>query len=163
MRGAQLSLSLPGTGLAVESRALMKRLRADAKAIGLPFGLVPRTLRAERDDAAHYGICDSEGHILIRLRHARTGRVLRYSSLVNTLCHELAHLAHLNHGDGFKALFFRVLDFARREGLYRPATNALSPGCGLAAPRAHRAPLPPRREQLLLAMGIPGRLAPPQR
>jgi hypothetical protein len=39
---------------------------------------------------------------------------------VNTLCHELAHLRHFNHGPRFKAFYFRLLDFARAEGIYRP-------------------------------------------
>ena len=69
---------------------------------------------------SRYGICYSDGQIRIRLRHATTGRSLKYSSLVNTLCHELAHLRHFNHGDRFKAFYFQLLEYARAEGIYRP-------------------------------------------
>ena len=67
-----------------------------------------------------YGACTVEGKIALRLRHARTGETLKYSSLVNTLCHELAHLRHFNHGPRFKSLYLKILEFARHSGIYRP-------------------------------------------
>ena len=158
MRDRQLSLALPGTGLRAESRELLRRLRDDARVIGAPFGLVPTTLAAEKDSATHYGICYADGRILVRLRHARTGRTLRYSSLVNTLCHELAHLEHLNHGEGFQALLARVLEHARAIGLYRPRSIVPLAGCGVVTPRARSEPIVAGGAQLLLAMPIPGRI-----
>ncbi len=67
-----------------------------------------------------YGVCFSDGAIRIRLHHVTTGRPLKYSSLVNTLCHELAHLRHFNHGPRFKTLYLRILEYARAQGIYRP-------------------------------------------
>jgi hypothetical protein len=58
--------------------------------------------------------------IKIRLWHVTTGRPLKYSSLVNTLCHELAHLRHFNHGLSFRAFYREILEFAREQGIYRP-------------------------------------------
>ena len=66
------------------------------------------------------GVCYSDGTIRIRLFHARTGRPLVYSSLVDTLCHELAHLRHFNHGRRFQALYRRILEHARRAQIYQP-------------------------------------------
>lgn len=66
------------------------------------------------------GVCYSDGTIRIRLFHARTGRPLVYSSLVDTLCHELAHLRHFNHGRRFQALYRRILEHARRARIYQP-------------------------------------------
>jgi hypothetical protein len=65
--------------------------------------------------------------IRIRLRHARTGRLLKESSLVDTLCHELAHLRHLDHRAGFKRLYSRILDRARALGYYRPGRAQRKP------------------------------------
>ena len=110
------------------ARSLMAQLQRDAERIAAHFGLRYRSLRAERIGTnAHYGICYSDGSIRIRLRHASTGRPLKYSSLVNTLCHELAHLRHFNHGPRFKAFYFRLLDFARAEGIYRPGPRPARP------------------------------------
>jgi hypothetical protein len=67
-----------------------------------------------------YGICYEDGAIKIRLRHAVTRRPLRYSSLVSTLCHELAHLRHFHHGVRFRAFNMELLEFAREQGIYRP-------------------------------------------
>ncbi len=123
-----------------EARALIERLNRDAERIALRFGLHYRAIESERANVKRrYGVCFADGRIRIRLRHAATGRSLKYSSLVNTLCHELAHLRHFNHGPRFKAFYFRLLDFARAEGIYRPrdaaAALASAPRRELAAPR----------------------------
>ena len=111
-----------------ESRALIERLSRDAERIARRFELRYSTIEAERPNVKQrYGICYSDGVIKIRLRHVATGRPLKYSSLVNTLCHELAHLRHFNHGPRFKAFYFRLLDFARAEGIYRPGTGPTPP------------------------------------
>ena len=105
----------------VTARQIIARLNADAAVLAGRFGLRYASITAERKGVnGHYGICYSDGTIKIRLRHAVTGKPLKYSSLVNTLCHELAHLRHFNHGPRFKAFYFEILDFARDQGIYRP-------------------------------------------
>ena len=100
---------------------LMERLNADAQRIAHRFGLRYREIAAERANVKRrYGVCYADGSIRIRLRHTLTGRSLKYSSLVNTLCHELAHLRHFDHGLRFRAFYGELLDYARREGIYRP-------------------------------------------
>lgn len=102
---------------------LMERLTRDGEQIARHFGLRYKSLEAERANVtSRYGVCYADGAIRIRLRHAVTGRALKYSSLVNTLCHELAHLRHFNHGARFKAFYFELLDFARARGIYRPGS-----------------------------------------
>jgi len=126
-----------------EARALIERLERDAERIASRFGLRYRSIEPERANLrSRYGVCFADGSIRIRLRHASTGRSLKYSSLVNTLCHELAHLRHFNHGPRFKAFYFHLLDWARAEGIYRPGTPA--PGARSApAARAVRPALLP--------------------
>ncbi len=119
----------------------MERLECDAQRIARHFRLRYLSLEAERANVrSRYGICYADGRIKIRLRHAVTGRPLKYSSLVNTLCHELAHLRHFNHGERFKAFYLELLAFARREGIYRPGPR------GGARPR----PVPAGPVQLAL-------------
>jgi len=127
-----------------ERAELMARLNRDARRIATHFGLSYRSLEAERANVKRrYGICYDDGSIRIRLRHATTGQPLKYSSLVNTLCHELAHLRHFNHGPRFKAYYLRLLEWARREAIYRPGhAEAEAAGWVLQTPR-HLAPSPP--------------------
>lgn len=105
-----------------EQGAALRQLRRDARTLASHFELTLRRLDPERPNVKRrYGICYSDGSIRIRLRHATTGRLLKYSSLVDTLCHELAHLRYFDHGPRFKLFYQRILTHARRAGIYRPA------------------------------------------
>ena len=74
-----------------------------------------------------YGICYADGRIRIRLHQLRSSDVLKYSVMVDTLCHELAHLRHFNHGRRFWQFYRRILAYARRQGIYRPGPEPLLP------------------------------------
>lgn len=107
---------------------LLRSLELDALRITRQFGLRYKSIDAERANVtSRYGVCFADGTIRIRLRHAVTGQPLKYSSLVNTLCHELAHLRHFDHGPRFKAFYFELLDFARARGIYRPGRPSADP------------------------------------
>lgn len=111
-----------------EREALLKRLQHDAFRIASHFGLKYRAVAAENPKVkSRYGICFEDGLIKIRLNHAKTGQPLKYSSLIDTLCHELAHLRHFNHGPEFREFFFELLGWARRQGIYRPERRNAGP------------------------------------
>jgi hypothetical protein len=104
-----------------EDRKVMGRLRRWGAELGQRFDLHCTALEAEREDVTDwYGVCYEDGVIRIRLRNVRTGRLLKESSLVDTLCHELAHLRYLDHGLRFRGLYQRILEQARELGIYRP-------------------------------------------
>lgn len=127
-------------------RELVERLNRDATLIAARFSLRYRAVEADRANAtSRYGICYSDGTIRIRLRHATTGRPLKYSSLVNTLCHELAHLRHFNHGPRFKDFYLRILAYARAAGIYQPRRAASPPALAPSAQPAPAQPAPPQR------------------
>lgn len=116
------------------ARALLERLRRDADVICARFGLSYASIDAERANVKRrYGICYSDGTIKIRLRHAANGRPLKYSSLVSTLCHELAHLRHFDHSPRFYDFYHELLAWSRREGIYRPTPRR--PRRDVPAPR----------------------------
>jgi predicted metal-dependent hydrolase len=106
----------------VEQERVLSRLRRDALILAARFALPLRSLDPERPQVRRrYGICYADGRIRIRLRHVRTRELLKYSSLVDTLCHELAHLRHMNHGLRFQAFYRKILYQARELGIYAPA------------------------------------------
>ena len=116
------------------AQELLDRIQRDGALIAARFGLRYRAIEAERPRVKRrYGVCYADGTIRIRLRHAKTGEPLKYSSLVNTLCHELAHLRHFNHGLRFRSFYAQILEFARDRGLYQPRG---------AEPAAARRPVP---------------------
>ena len=125
----------------------MESLNRDAERIAVRFGLRYKSLEAERANVvSRYGVCYSDGAIRIRLRHATSGRPLKYSSLVSTLCHELAHLRHFDHGLRFRAFYQQILEFARSEGIYRPGGERRPEAALRPARRAHAPVSPAPRE-----------------
>ena len=107
-----------------EVRRVLTRLRHDGGALALAYQLPLRSIDAERANVRRrYGICYSDGCIRIRLRNLRTGELLKYSSMIDTLCHELAHLRHFDHSPRFYAFYEKILGYARRNGIYRPRTR----------------------------------------
>jgi predicted metal-dependent hydrolase len=130
---------------------LIARLERDAALIATRFGLRYRVIEAESPRVKRrYGVCFRDGTIRIRLAHVVTGKPLRYSSLVATLCHELAHLRHFNHGVRFRGFNQHLLEWARQAGIYRPhAEPSLRPGTSPPPPplasRPTRLPATPRQ------------------
>jgi hypothetical protein len=120
---------------------LIARLNLDGEQIARHFGLRYKSITAERANVKNrYGSCFEDGAIKIRLRHAVTKKPLKYSSLVNTLCHELAHLRYFHHGERFKVFYWQILEYARQQRIYRPT-----------GPGARPAPQRRQREQPAMA------------
>ena len=118
---------------------LVARLNRDGASIAARFGLRYRAIEAERPRVKRrYGVCYADGTIRIRLAHAASGKPLKYSSLVNTLCHELAHLRHFNHGARFQRFYREILEYARRLRIYRPGSDPRA--LAAAPPRPQSAP-----------------------
>ena len=117
----------------------LERLRRHAVQLAGAFELPLASVDAESPRVRRrYGICYADGRIRIRLHQLRSADLLKYSVMVDTLCHELAHLRHLNHGPRFWRLYRRILAYARRQGIYRPGPegNAVRAAPFATLPRA---------------------------
>ena len=126
-----------------EDAETMALLRTRGAILAAHFGLKYAALEPEADGVVeHYGICYRDGLIRIRLRHASTGRILKESSLADTLCHELAHLKVFDHSLRFRRFYQKILDEARERGWYKPGPEQRGPiqgslfgkGCGTGGP-----------------------------
>jgi predicted metal-dependent hydrolase len=128
------------------------RLRKHAEVLAEAFDLPLGSIDAESERVrSRYGICYADGRIKIRLHRLRDPDLLKYSVMVDTLCHELAHLRHFDHGRRFWRLYRRIREYAQRHGIYRPgpepvapratAFEALPPAITRAAPRRPPGPV----------------------
>ena len=100
---------------------LLARIRRDAKRISKRFKLRYLDVTTEPPDVRdRYGSCDGERVIRIRLHKLKDGRFMKYWNLINTLCHEMAHLRHMDHSKHFKELNQQILAWARTTRIYDP-------------------------------------------
>ena len=132
-----------------QKESILLQLRRDACRVAEHFNLEYRDIQAESSRVKRrYGVCYEDGLIKIRLFHVRTHEPLKYSGLVATLCHELAHLKHFDHGPQFKKFYWRLLNWARRQQIYQPDSPGKGRGGrrpGAGAPQRSRLGGPRRR------------------
>jgi predicted metal-dependent hydrolase len=142
----------------LQDRNVLALLRRHAQRLSTSFDLPLRALHAEGPRVKRrYGVCYADGTIKIRLRSVRNGEVLRESSLVDTLCHELAHLRHFDHGARFERLYRRILEYARRHGIYRPGQPSRWDFAELEAP-AREVSVRPLRPPATARVAVPVQL-----
>ena len=105
----------------MSKRRLLSKIRKQGKRIARRFRLKYIDITTEHPLVrARYGSCDEDKVIRIRLHNLRDGKFLKYRNLVHTLCHELAHLKHMDHGKNFKQLNTKILEWARAQRIYNP-------------------------------------------
>ena len=68
------------------------------------------------DDCAKnsFGHC-SEAGMRIGLKNPRTGRYARWETIINTVCHEMAHIKHLHHKKNWFRLYRRYFRYIMRK------------------------------------------------
>src|SRR5262249_40348926 len=105
----------------MSERDLLAKIKKHGRRIAKRFKLKYLDITTEHPRVrSRFGSCDEDKMIRLRLHNLKTGKFLKYKNLVHTLCHELAHLKHMDHGKDFKRLNEEILLWAREMGIYNP-------------------------------------------
>jgi predicted metal-dependent hydrolase len=105
----------------MSEKRLLSRIRKDGRRIAKRFRLrYLRILQESPRVRARYGSCDEDRVIRLRLYRLKDRKFMRYPILINTLCHELAHLKYMDHSKNFKQLNEIILKWARKRKIYCP-------------------------------------------
>lgn len=71
-------------------------------------------LRGKQSEGTTFGWCNKRGDIRIGLRCLKTGKLLEHGEIIDTVCHELAHLKFLDHKKQWKETYHKYCDYVRR-------------------------------------------------
>ncbi|EKM78723.1 hypothetical protein AGABI1DRAFT_41369 [Agaricus bisporus var. burnettii JB137-S8] len=93
-----------------EARQLLRALAAQVRPIMKAHGFVVNQLVEYQYNSVFAGRCWEAGEAIELVLRSKNGSYWSTSWLMGTLCHELAHIEHGNHGPGFQALWDQLRD-----------------------------------------------------
>ena len=101
--------------------ATLKKIQRDVKPILSEFNLSYRGLKESTAEGS-LGFNRGGGQVIaLNVRQKRFPMKLRkYSAVMATMIHELAHVRHMNHGPKFKMFEAELMVWARKKGIYKP-------------------------------------------
>ena len=103
-----------------EVAGMLATIERDIKPILREFGLSYQTMKESVAEGS-LGFNRGGRTIALNIRQKRDPMKLRkYSAIMSTMIHELAHLRHMNHGPGFKAFEAELKAWARSRNIYQP-------------------------------------------
>jgi hypothetical protein len=99
----------------------MAQIERDVQPIVQHFGLRYNALKESVAEGS-LGFNRGGGSVIpLNLRQKANPMLLRkYSAVMATMIHELAHVRHMNHGSQFQALEIEIMQWARDKGIYKP-------------------------------------------
>lgn len=58
-----------------------------------------------------FGYCSTDGHIRIAIRNPNTGKPVKWETVINTVCHELAHMTYQHHKRSWYILYRKYFNY----------------------------------------------------
>ncbi|KAI0707333.1 WLM domain-containing protein [Earliella scabrosa] len=96
-----------------EARQLLRALAAQVRPIMKAEGFVVNSFEEYEHNQVFAGRNWNNGEVVELVLRGAGGGFLPTSWLLSTLCHELAHIKHMNHGPAFQALWAKLRDDVR--------------------------------------------------
>lgn len=93
----------------------MLRVRRDARKIAARYHLAIGRVRRLPGNADCWGLCAWPSRDIWIAIHDEYGDILPYDLILDTLCHELAHVRHFTHSPDWRRLYLRMLRWARAQ------------------------------------------------
>ncbi|KAI0367791.1 WLM-domain-containing protein [Pilatotrama ljubarskyi] len=91
-----------------EARQLLRALAAQVRPIMKAEGFVVNSFEEYEHNKVFAGRNWNNGEVVELVLRGSNGAFLPTSWLLSTLCHELAHIKHMNHGPAFQALWAKL-------------------------------------------------------
>ncbi|KAI0661757.1 WLM domain-containing protein [Cubamyces menziesii] len=98
---------------AEEARQLLRALAAQVRPIMKAEGFVVNSLEEYEYNRVFLGRNWNNGEVVELVLRDSVGNFLPTPCLLSTLCHELAHIKHMNHGPAFQALWKKLQNNVR--------------------------------------------------
>lgn len=76
----------------------IKEVKRITKILAKDFGVKVRRVYEMPNTDRRFGLCSDDKSIGIRILKYKSSKVLKNSTILDTICHELAHLVVWNHG-----------------------------------------------------------------
>ncbi|EMD34058.1 hypothetical protein CERSUDRAFT_97984 [Gelatoporia subvermispora B] len=91
-----------------EARQLLRALAAQVRPVMKAHGFTVNSLEEYECNKVFAGRNWNNGEVIELVLRNANGQYLPVSWLLSTLCHELAHIEHMNHGPAFQALWTKL-------------------------------------------------------
>ncbi|KAL6302393.1 WLM domain-containing protein [Sparassis latifolia] len=104
---------MPESAHQEDARQLLRALAAQLRPVMKGHGFVVNSLEEYEHNIVFAGRNWNNGEVVELVLRGASGAFLPVSWLMSTLCHELAHIQHMNHGSAFQALWTKLRNEVR--------------------------------------------------
>lgn len=105
-----------------QAEEVLRKAEQDLQPLVKHFGLTYRDIKLSHDKSIYGRLTDS-GRILVN-PFKKDGTLRKYSVVIETIIHELAHTKFAGHAKGtYGRVYKKFVTWAKERGIYRPRQN----------------------------------------